>query len=621
LTVLNGKIYFRAVASGTGFEPWVSDGTASGTKALGDANPGGGSSYPTGFMRAGKKVVFRADNPTHGEEPWITDGTASGTALLADLHGAPPSFDPSRLVSAGESLYFTKPNNIDLWATDGTTAGTRRVFASHIVHLAPRADGSELLFSEEYSLWRMTSAAATPRLVHRFSGPAGRFVSVPGRTYISSGLDFLRLDDGATKTTQLMSLKGYFNLVQPFQFTPSGNVVYFLASQGTFGSSGLFVTDGTAAGTKLLHSGKVGGRGIANVFVAMTKGSGAGGQGKLWYVYRNGTARELWLTDFLGARKVATIGATSAYPGTYPEPIATFGNGVVFAGRDKAGLEPWFSDGTTTARLADLNPGSGDSAPQNFTVAGKTLFFAADDGVRGCELWRSNGTSAGTVRVADIWPGPMGSTPAELVPAGSGDRVLFSANDGATGREAWVSDGTAVGTRRVADAVPGAGGAAPTNFVRVGTRFVLSAYAPSRGREPHVLPLVDTGGWLAEAYGTGCLGSSGVPLLSPKGSARVGASGFALELSRARARSGATLFGGLYGRVPFGKCELLLNPLLPLLRVITDAAGRGTYGLPIPNNTALIGIDIRFQALVSDPSGASGMGLSTTNGLHVMIGR
>ena len=97
--------------------------------------------------------------------------------------------------------------------------------------------------------------------------------------------------------------------------------------------------------------------------------------------------------------------------------------------------------------------------------------------------------------------------------------------------------------------------------------------------------------------------------------------GFAIDISRARARSGATLFAGLYGRVPFGNCELLLDPVLPLLRVVSDAAGRGSFGLAIPNSAALIGFDVRFQALVSDSAGASGLGLSMTNGLHVMIGR
>jgi hypothetical protein len=55
--------------------------------------------------------------------------------------------------------------------------------------------------------------------------------------------------------------------------------------------------------------------------------------------------------------------------------------------------------------------------------------------------------------------------------------------------------------------------------------------------------------------------------------------------------------------------------------VITDATGRRVYPMAIPNNPSLAGVDVRFQALLGDPQGASGIGLSMTNALHAMVGR
>src|SRR6188508_2789430 len=96
---------------------------------------------------------------------------------------------------------------------------------------------------------------------------------------------------------------------------------------------------------------------------------------------------------------------------------------------------------------------SGSSNPQELTARGSTLFFTATGGGKGRELYRSDGTSGGTVRVKDIRPGSAGSHPRELTVAGA--RLFFAANDGSTGLELYVSDGTSAGTKRLTDINPG----------------------------------------------------------------------------------------------------------------------------------------------------------------------
>ena len=67
-----------------------------------------------------------------------------------------------------------------------------------------------------------------------------------------------------------------------------------------------------------------------------------------------------------------------------------------------------------------------------------TLFFGADNGVGGVELWKSDGTTAGTVLVADIRPGASGA--AVSLPTKVNGTLFFRANDGSTGSELWALD-------------------------------------------------------------------------------------------------------------------------------------------------------------------------------------
>lgn len=96
--------------------------------------------------------------------------------------------------------------------------------------------------------------------------------------------------------------------------------------------------------------------------------------------------------------------------------------------------------------MKDINPGSGWSRPllwqTNRTAINGVLFLAADDGTHGVELWKSDGTGAGTVMVADIYKGLntyeylASSEPSWLTNVNG--TLFYTADDGEHGRELWA---------------------------------------------------------------------------------------------------------------------------------------------------------------------------------------
>ena len=99
--------------------------------------------------------------------------------------------------------------------------------------------------------------------------------------------------------------------------------------------------------------------------------------------------------------------------------------------------------------VADIGLIGGDSAPNSFVAVGNTTYFVATDSVQGAELWRTDGTAAGTALVKDINPGSGDSSPSALTAVDG--KLYFRANDGSHGAELWMSDGTDLGTVMVLD--------------------------------------------------------------------------------------------------------------------------------------------------------------------------
>jgi ELWxxDGT repeat protein len=164
-----------------------------------------------------------------------------------------------------------------------------------------------------------------------------------------------------------------------------------------------------------------------------------------------------------------------------PKELTAYQGQLYFVGNDGAtGNELWRTNGTPagTTMVANINPGAGDAHVQALTVSGSKLYFVADDGTHGFELWMHDGSSV--TQLKDIMPNSESSHPKELTDVDG--KLYFSALDHSHGRELWVSNGTPSGTMLYHDVVSGAESSHPRELTAVGKEIVYVAMDKIRGR-------------------------------------------------------------------------------------------------------------------------------------------
>jgi len=454
--VVNGKLLFNAQTSSfvPGGDLWATDGSNTGTTLI--ANFEGRASWTPGERIAyHDKMLFTAGDDPHGRELWITDGTLGGTRLLKDVVPGVEGSDPRAFVVFNDFVYFGTAGG-GFWKSDGTEAGTVSVNPSIVVSEAVVAGSRMFLAANSFQTgiepWVSDgTAAGTHVIAETAPGVEG---SISGLTVFGDRILFTAVDaehgaelwitDGTAAGTHIVrdinpGPAGGVNASS--SIAVAGNVAYFSATTASEGQE-IWKTDGTEGGTAIVRDILPGSEGSAPAgMVAMGT--------QVFFVASNGTDRTLWVTDGTnaGTKQVKTTQRLAVGTSSLGGPVLTAIDGVLyFAGANSQnGYEPWKSDGSDAGTSMLLNiaiDSEPSSDPRNLTAIGNSLFFSAWDGtgpvtndgfalVR--SLWRTDGTSGGTIKLTDS-PSSVKYTPA-------GNSLFFSKNNGM-----WMSDGTPEGT-------------------------------------------------------------------------------------------------------------------------------------------------------------------------------
>ncbi len=429
LTALGGLLLFQA-ENEFGREPWISDGTVAGTTMLLEVVPGFAAPVEMDFEVLGGTAFFLL-----GGDLWKTDGTPAGTTIAVGGLGfeAMVAADTKLLLSGNTS---SVPSLTRLWASDGTPGGTRPLRSSPgesgvtkgAIEVGGRIHFPYFTQQYGYEIWSTDGSAAGTRILADLDTRTlgvGLSVMVAGttRAYFHQRAQGLWSTDGTEAGTLPVTKNG----VQ----LAGGDATTLLVSGDTAfacGSNGLWRTDGTEAGTSLIATDDLG--------CSLPVWSGS----QIFFMLRNSASGySLWKSDGT-AGNATLVGALNVEPWG----ASAFGSGILFVGhRSDTGAELWTSDGTAagTRLVEDIVPGpeSGIFFPP--LAAGAVAFFRG--GPARDDLWRTDGTEAGTFPVM-----PGGPTVVAL--AGEiGGTVYFVGRLPGESEALWRSDGTPQGTATV----------------------------------------------------------------------------------------------------------------------------------------------------------------------------
>jgi ELWxxDGT repeat protein len=418
---------------------------------------GRGGSSPSALFAAGSHVFFVTDpdqDRSHSEL-WATDGTPAGTRRLAEPCTVTSClYPPTSIASLGNVVFLTGDpyGPGPLWRSDGTPAGTFPLPGINCWPLGAVTLGDVLYLTcgidRSKTLWRLDGTVQGSRLLANLGGNGGLpddlLLAAGGRLFFlapplgsADNFDDLWTSDGTTAGTAPI---GGFSKTFLNHLAVAGSRLVFFAMAQTSRTAELWASDGTKTGTRRLMS---------QTFTQVTWIRSAGR--RVYFVADDGThGPQLWASDGTGP---GTLQLTTV-PTSFGLPDANGFQEVagrpVFVGSNAPYIYSlWTVSPGSAGSVADLCAGNCGHfpvpPPALLAGAGRAFFVTESFSFGPQNLWTSDGTPGGT---AELKKCPGRCRPISTI-AGA---LYFGVEDpDPTKVLLWRTDGTPAGTLQVAD--------------------------------------------------------------------------------------------------------------------------------------------------------------------------
>lgn len=506
------RVVFTACTDGEGgdCDPWVTDGTAMGTKRLADFVEDESSSVvlvntdgTTGFFIA--YILGAQEGGGIQKAIWKTDGTPEGSSIIYTYSSEEADesdneyFDNSETIIFGGELYvgfceLEEGIGCELYKTDGTSFGL-------VKDMMP--DGSSyptLFFAFKGELYFVANTLEHGREIYTTDGTEegthialnfdsdtygsggeggvahaaiGNLIYFTPRTLTPGGLKYVTwVTDVTTEGTRpLIDLESEDIPEYGSYYTEYNGMAYFSAYTDSYGAE-LWKSGGTEETTEMVIDLAPGDDNSGPYSLVVMDDT-------LYFVAYVEGAPHLFKTD--GTEEGTALVSDEDF--SYIGNITVHEGALYFSATDDLhGNELWKTDGTDagTVLVKDIEEGYGDASVSHLASANGALYFSAATNESGSELWKSDGTSGGTMMVRDIYAGAEGSSPTDITVVR--DTLFFVAHDEENGRELWKSNGTEAGTVMVKNINPESDSYPNSLTKHKGTLF-FAASSPDYGVE------------------------------------------------------------------------------------------------------------------------------------------
>lgn len=479
---IDGYIYFSA-DDGNGFAPWVSDGTTAGTHRMDDNSPHA-LHFGRDFTKFGELILFNGATAEFGNEPSLFDPVTKEVSLLQDINLASVGSNPAHLTVGEDVIYFAASDgNGLLWQSDGTSVGTHPVSDIGLYY------SPQLLYNHDQLYFVAKDQALSTLDPH-----SGNVQQISDATTYNPPYALHPVGDTVIFVTT--NMQG-----QPFLFRTNGTVdgtipilpapivetSRALSRLQSLGERLYFTLHDSAAAIQLLSTDVTDGNlVIEGEFITIHTQLIPFNNG-LYFVAKDVDGVALWRIDGGGLQKAATFPNNGAAT-LHAEPLVA-GALLYLPIMGEAGLMLWVSDGTNLSPVKTFGTPYSYYDMRELVEFESMLYFEADgnlgDDQHTPQLWVSDGTETGTAAVTEI-NHERGSSPREMQVAGNW--LYFSADDGTHGYELWRTNGTL--TERVSDINP-TGHAAPHQLTLLNSQLFFVAENEPFNRELYRLPLSD----------------------------------------------------------------------------------------------------------------------------------